>query len=300
MRYRMRVFIMTLAAVAAFSGAASAQEPGRTPEKPVVASVPAPEGWKTCPRCQNETDRREANARYKVEGHAFNPRDLSGVWYGDVAAGRLFVNPPPYTPLGKERFEATIGEKNAAGEYLHTKDTSGIGSGAQVNCDPRGWPRLATSNYGFEFIMLPDRVVQFFEQTHTWRTIWTDGRKLPENPPELRWLGWNVGRWDGNTFVVESTGFDDRSWISATQPDGGFPHSDQMRVTERWRRVNYGTIEVQITITDPEIYTKPWPLPSLQAALAPGAEIWEYFCVPSDFNTFNNDVYLPVATGEKK
>ena len=83
MRYRMRVFIMTLAAVAAFSGAASAQEPGRTPEKPVVASVPAPEGWKTCPRCQNETDRREANAKCKVEGHAFNPRDLSGVWCED-------------------------------------------------------------------------------------------------------------------------------------------------------------------------------------------------------------------------
>ena len=73
-----------------------------------------------------------------------------------------------------------------------------------------------------------------------------------------------------------------------------------MRVTERWRRVNYGAIEVQITITDPEIYTQPWALPSLQAALNPGAEIWEYFCVPSDFNTFNNDVYLPVATGEKK
>ena len=68
MRYRMRVFIMTLAAVAAFSGAASAQEPGRTPEKPVVASVPAPEGWKTCPRCQNETDRREANASAQSRG----------------------------------------------------------------------------------------------------------------------------------------------------------------------------------------------------------------------------------------
>jgi hypothetical protein len=90
----MRVFIVAVAAGAALSDAASAQAPGRTPEKPVVASVPAPEGWKSCPRCQNETDRREANARYKVEGHAFNPRDLSGVWYGDVAAGRFFVNPP--------------------------------------------------------------------------------------------------------------------------------------------------------------------------------------------------------------
>ncbi len=301
MRYGMRVCIVTLAAVAAVPWAASAQAPGRTPERPVVASVPSPPGWSTCPRCQNESDRREANARLKVEGHAFNPRDLSGIWYGgEGGGGKLFADPPPFTPLGKERFDATIGEKNAAGEYLHTKDTSGQGGGAQVNCDPRGWPRLATGNYGFEFIMLPDRVLQFFEQTHTWRTIWTDGRKLPENPPELRWLGWNVGRWEGNTFVVESNGYDDRSWLSQTQPDGGWPHSDEMRVVERWRRLNYGTIEVQITIIDPPTYTKPWTLRPLTVSMSAGTEIWEYFCVPSDFNTFNNDIYLPVAQPEKK
>jgi hypothetical protein len=300
MRYGMRVFIVTLATVAALSGAASAQAPGRTPEKPVVASVPSPEGWNTCPRCQNEADRRTANARFKVEGHAFNPRDLTGIYYGGEGGNKLFADPPPFTALGKERFQATIGEKNAAGEYLHTKDTSGQGGGAQVNCDPRGWPRLAAGNYGFEFVMLPDRVLQFFEQTHTWRTIWTDGRTLPENPPELRWMGWNVGRWEGNTFIVESTGYDDRSWLAQAQPDGGWPHSDQMRVTERWRRLNYGTIEFQITITDPEIYTKPWALRPVQVPLVPGTEIWEYFCVPSDFNTFNNDIYLPVAQPEKK
>jgi hypothetical protein len=300
MRYRISVSIIALTVIMSVAAPAAAQAPGRQPEKPAVGSVPPPPGWNACPRCQNEQDRQQARAKNKVEGHAFNPRDLSGVWYGGVAGGGIFRNPPAFTPLGKERFEATIGEKNAAGEYLHTKDTSGEAGGAQVNCDPRGWPRLTGANYGFEFVMLPDRVLQFFEQTHTWRTIWTDGRKLPENPPQLHWMGWNVGRWEGNTFVVESTGYDDRSWLSDTTPDGGWPHTDQMKVVERWRRLNYGTIEVQITVIDPQIYTAPWVTQPMRVNLAPGTELWEYFCVPSDFNTFNNDVYLPVAGGDKK
>ena len=133
--------------------------------------------------------------QYKVEGHRFNPRDLSGVW-GNQGLDRGPDQPPPFTPWGKEQFDATIGAKNAAGEPLHSKDTSGEGTGSQINCDPKGWPRLHTYNYGFEFVMLPDRVLQFFEMTHTWRTIWTDGRKLPASPPEPRWMGWNVGRWE--------------------------------------------------------------------------------------------------------
>jgi hypothetical protein len=301
MRYRTIVSIVALLALVASPSAAPAQGQGQGAAKPsVIPSVPPPPGWKACPRCQNDPDRRDANARYKVEGHAFNPRDLSGVWYQAPGAGAIFRNPPPFTPWGKERFDATIGEKNAAGEYLHTKDTSGEAGGAPINCDPRGWPRLATANYGFEFVTLPDRVLQFFEQTHTWRTIWTDGRKLPEVPPQLHWMGWNVGHWDGDTFIVESTGYDDRSWLSHTQPDGGWPHSDEMRVVERWRRLNYGTLELQITIIDPRTYTKPWVMQPVRISLAPGTELWEYFCVPSDFNTFNTDIYLPVATGEKK
>lgn len=297
MRYRMIVSIVALAAIVLLPSAAPTQAQGQA--KPsVVPSVPPPPGWNACPRCQNDQDRREANSKGKVEGHAFNPRDLSGVWY--QGTGAIFRNPPPFTPWGKERFDATIGEKNAAGEPLHSKDTSGEGGGAQVNCDPRGWPRLSTANYGFEFVTLPGRVLQFFEQTHTWRTIWTDGRKLPENPPELRWMGWNVGRWEGDTFIVESTGYDDRSWLSDTTPDGGWPHSDEMRVVERWRRLNYVTLELQMTVNDPKTYIKPWVTQPARITLAPGTELWEYFCVPSDFNTFNNSVYLPVATGDKK
>src|SRR5262245_14110808 len=86
-------------------------------------SVPAPEGWKTCPRCQNNKDRADAKTTYKVEGHAFSPRDLSGVW-GFGGAGGAFRDTPPLTEWGKQQHAATMSEKNAAGEYLHDKDTS--------------------------------------------------------------------------------------------------------------------------------------------------------------------------------
>ena len=299
MRLRIIVSMVSLAIMLSSAATAAAQNP--EPAKPeAIPSVPPPEGWKACPRCQNEADRQKANAEHKVQGRKFNPRDLAGVW-GYNGVGTTFRNsPPPLTAWGKERFDATIGEKNAAGEPLHSKDTSGEGSGSQVNCDPKGYPRLHTYNYGFEFVMLPDRVIQFFELTHTWRTIWTDGRKLPASPPQLHWMGWNVGRWEGDTFVIESTGYDDRSWLSDTTPDGGWPHSDEMRVVERWRRVNYGTLEAQITVIDPKTYTKPWVTPRATISLVPGAELWEDFCVPSDYNAFNNDVYLPVANGGQK
>ena len=108
-------------------------------------------------------------------------------------------------------------------------------------CDPLGYPRWFAYNYGMQFVVLPDRVLQFFELGHTWRDIWTDGRKLPENPPQPRWLGYAVGRWDGDTFVIESTGYDDRAWLQEDRRDRrwGFPHSDQLRLVERYRRTSF-------------------------------------------------------------
>jgi len=303
--------VPALAAVVAFSSSALAQAQGQEPVRQnqfggstdhtgPIPSIPPPAGWKTCPRCQNRQDRTDADIKYKVEGHPFDPHDLSGLW-GFIGVGDVFRNPPPLTPWGKQQHEATIGEKNADGEPLHSKDTSGYGGGSPIVCDPHGWPRLYRSNDGgFEFVTLPDRVLQFFEVTHTWRTIWTDGRKLPDDPPELRWLGWNVGRWEGDTFVVESNGFDDRSWIYQSSPDGGWTHSDEMRVVERWRRVNYGTLEAQLTVIDPKTYMEPWVTLKITVALVPGAELWEYFCAPSDHITFNNDVFLPVSGAVKK
>ena len=308
MRSRIILMIIALVVVVVFSSALMAQAPGGNrnggqsqPGHTPLPSNPPPEGWHNCPRCDNNDDRAKAWQEYKVDGHPFNPKDLSGVWgwgLGNTVDDAL--NPktiPALTEYGKKLRAATMADK---GQAAHSKDTSGRGSGSPINCDPYGWPRLYTYSYGFEFAMMPDRVVQFFEFDHTWRTIWTDGRKLPADPPEPHWMGWNVGHWEGNTFVIESNGYDERSWLNSSNPDGGYPHSDQMKITERYTRTSFGTLEAQMTIEDPKVFTQPWVTPKSVIKLNPANELWETFCAPSDYAQFNEKVFDPAANAGQK
>jgi len=250
--------------------------------------TPGP-GWMTCPRCQTPQHVRDSRAKYKVEGHPFNPRDLTGVW-GENGMELDLKSLPEMTPEGKKLYEGTKAEETAPGV------TASNSKDGMLTCDPLGYPRAFAYNYGFEFAMLPDRVVQFFEWGHTWRTIWTDGRKLPTDPPQSRWLGYAVGHWEGDTFVVEGTGYDDRSWVSEDRRNRthGLVHSDQMQTVERYHRTSFGTLEATLTINDPKIYTKPWTTAG-KITLRPGTELWEYFCVPSESNDYNNKVTNPGA-----
>jgi len=291
------VAVLTLPASALAQGGQGQNGPN-TQARTAQPSIQFPPGWKPCPRCQNNEDRRQDAVKYKIQGHPFDRHDLTGVW-GYDGNNRAFTNPPELTPLGKQQHDATFGAKAADGTPLHSKDTSGRGLGSKINCDPLGWPRLYTYNYGFEFVTLPDRVIQFFEIGHTFRTIWTDGRKLPAEPPEPRWMGWNVGHWEGDTFVVESNGYDDRSWLQESRPDGGWTHSDEMRVIERYRRVDYSTLESEVTVIDPKIYKQPWVTQKATTKLVPGAEIGEDYCVPSDYLQFNENIYGTIS-GTKK
>lgn len=247
-------------------------------------------GWLPCPRCQTAQERTEA--RQKVDGKAFDPRDIAGVWGNNGVELNIVV--PPFTPKGKEMYDATRADETPDGVAIsNSKDPMLI-------CDPLGYPRWFAYNYGFQFVVLPDRVMQFFELGHTWRDIWTDGRKLPEDPPQPRWLGYAVGRWDDKTFVVESNGYDERSWITEDRRDRrwGFPHSDQMRVVERYTRTGSGTLDAELTVIDPVVFTKPWTTRAV-IQLSPGTEIGEYMCVPSENEAFNAQKIRPQVTGEK-
>ena len=97
-------------------------------------------------------------------------------------------------------------------------------------CDPVGYPRIAFYNaYPMEFVQTKDRLIEFFDFFYVHRTIYLDGRKLPDDP-EPTWYGYSVGHWDGNTLVVETTGFNDGSWLD----NDGHPHSDEMKLEERF------------------------------------------------------------------
>jgi hypothetical protein len=288
MRYTIPILSIVML-IAVFWPPASAQqlqlgkEPGL--EVPEVTAGP---GWKTCPRCQNNAHIRAARETYKVDGHPFNPRDLSGVW-GNNGIDLDWKTLPPLTAYGRELWQAT----QAVQTHPEIPPTNG-GDGSKdpmLHCDPLGYPRSFTYNYGFEIVHLPDRVVQFFEWGNYHRIIWTDGRKLPDDPPQPRWYGYNVGHWEGDTFVVESNGFEARSWVvdDKRSQQRGMPHSDEMKVTERYKRTSYGNLQIELTIIDPKVYEKPWTTVG-NVDLRPGAELGEYYCVPSDSEQYNREV----------
>jgi hypothetical protein len=247
--------------------------------------------WKPCPQCISPADK--VKQRAATANLPFNPRDLSGLWGDNQNRLQLSNDVPPMTPLGKQQYDATETEYSASGTPVSNwKDP-------MLRCDPMGWPRYFTYNYGFELLHLPDRTLQFFEMWHTWRTIWTDGRPLPK-APDPRFLGYSVGRWEGDTFVVDSYGFDERTWLSEERKERthGFPHSDQLRTEERYKRVNHNSLDVTLTITDPKIFTAPWVTKGT-FLLNPGTELWEDFCVPTEAEWFNREIVRP-ATDAKK
>ena len=123
----------------------------------------------------------------------------------------------------------------------------------------------------------------------------TDGRPLPE-APDPRFLGYSVGRWEGDTFVIESYGFDERTWLSEDRRERthGFPHSEELRTVERYTRVAHNNLDVSLTITDPEMYEAPWETTG-EFLLNPGTELWEDFCVPTEAEWFNREVLRPAT-----
>ena len=112
-----------------------------------------------------------------------------------------------------------------------------------------------------------------FEHDHWVRQIWMDGRELPEDPAPT-WMGYSVGRWEGDTLVVDTVGFNDKTWLDQV----AHPHTEKLHLEDRWRRVEPEVLEVEFTFEDPEAYTRPWTGKRL-FGLKPDWEIQEeVFC----------------------
>ena len=123
-------------------------------------------------------------------------------------------------------------------------------------CLPPGVPRMMYTPYPAQIYQMPDRILFVYEGgAHVWRLVWMDGRKLPNvddiNPD---FLGYSVGRWEGDTLVIDSVGFNTSTWLDAS----GHPHGEQLKVTEKYTRTSFNNIKIEATITDPEYYTKPF------------------------------------------
>ncbi|HEY1754366.1 MAG TPA: hypothetical protein VGG72_03145 [Bryobacteraceae bacterium] len=152
-------------------------------------------------------------------------------------------------------------------------------------CLPPGVPRMMYTPYPAQIYQMPDRIVMVFEGgAHVWRLIWMDGRELPKSSDDINpdYLGYSVGHWEGDTLVVNSMGFNHQTWLDAS----GHPHGEKLKVTERYTRTNFNTIQLAATIDDPDYYTEPWTTVTQITWTANthgpwsmrGGELMEYIC----------------------
>lgn len=217
--------------------------PGRGPA-PVPLSQVKGETW-------NNTGLRAIPADTNPDGPAPR-RDLTGIW--DPARGgigpRGARNPAPLTEWGQK-----LGNTHNSGDGIRQVPTEQINDPLSTMGDPGGYPRqLLFELRHVQFLNTPQSVVALFMWERRWRVIWTDGRRLPTDP-DPRWYGYSIGRWeDDYTFVVNSNGTDERTWLD----NAGNPHSNELRVEERWHRISEKKLELTVLLDDPKAYTKPW------------------------------------------
>lgn len=197
--------------------------------------------------------------------------DLSGIWQKSGGGPGLIEGEPPMTPWGLEKY--------AAAKPIHGPRTVSPteSTAAELKCFPMGIPGTYFRPRTFEIVQNPGRAIMLFEVDHIWRQIHMDGRGFPEAMLDT-WMGYSIGRYDGDTFIVESRYF--KGWEATAQrwlDRLGHPFSDELKVTERFRRVNQTTLENQITIDDPVAYTRPWDA-KMTYRLREKFEMGEFVC----------------------
>jgi hypothetical protein len=203
------------------------------------------------------------NLAAPVPKHATGKPVLAGLWrpspgmVGDIARN-LKPGEVPYQPWA----EALFKERRANS----SKDDP------TANCIVGGVPRSDLVGYPFKILEVPGMVVILYEAVHSYRQIFTDGRSFPAdmNPS---WFGYSIGHWDGDALVVETRGFNDKGWLD----NGGKPTTDQLKVTERFIRKDFGNMDIEITVDDPKAYTKPWTV-TQPLAFQADTELLEYIC----------------------
>jgi len=219
----------------------------------------------------------KASATPAKTDSALRPHDLSGLWFGGVGGGlRVAGKIPPMLPEAQARFNANTAE---------LKSDRTISADPTFRCEPPGVPHIyGVGGYSVEFVQTPERIIMFYESLHTFRSFWMDGRKPPEDADPL-WLGFSVGHWDGNDLVVDTTGFNDKTWLNGA----GYPHSESLHVVERFHRVDAKHMQLEITIDDPKSYTMPWKM-GVNFTLQPTWEFGESFCIPTNQSSFKSQI----------
>ena len=188
--------------------------------------------------------------------------DLSGIW---AAADNKYLQ-----NLAADGIEVPF---QPWAEKLYRDRSENLGKGRpSERCLTHGVTDFDALGINWKIIQTPGMIAVLYEAYNHYRQIFLDGRPLPK-PTQPAYLGYSVGRWEGETLVVETTGFNDVGWLD----DGGHPQTEALHVTERFRRRDFGHMDLQLTIDDPKAYTKPWG-PTLRLNFQPDDELMESIC----------------------
>jgi hypothetical protein len=245
----------------------------------MLAQMPAPESG-------------AAKAKGGAQADAHN---LSGMWnfYNNTPGQGIYATPskdaPPMTDWAKARYAQAkpgYGPKAQAG-----------GNDPILRCYPSGIPRLLFFPQPFEIVQASDRVFMFFEREHEFRQIWTDGHSHPKDV-EPTWMGDSVGKWEGDTFVVDTVGLTERSWLDFY----GDPHSDDIHMIERYKRTAPDSLTLQLIVEDPKAYTKTWVGDTKIYKLLAGKKAYmeELPCIFDEENSFTDRIRMPAVKGPNK
>lgn len=208
--------------------------------------------------------------------------DLSGLWANYCPAGDQMVLCLPEIAVPQVFGDIGRGVKGGlpyqswAADLVKARRADNGKDDPTTHCLPGGIAKLHTSVFLRKIIQIPGLIVFLSERNASYRQVYTDGRALPEelNPA---WNGYSTGRWEGDTLVVETTGFMDGQWLDRS----GSPLTSAARMTERFRRPNYGTLEIELTVDDRKAYTKPWSI-QLKQSIQLDSDLLDYICLENE------------------
>jgi hypothetical protein len=206
---------------------------------------------------------------------AVSSQDLSGIWarLRDGAPARGYEDyvldfgksDSPMTPWAAAKYKIT-------GAKYHGDDPNTVLSDPVFQCFPPGVPRIYLFNFPMQIVQIPGQILMLFEYDHFVRRIYTNGRPHDASQGPL-WMGDSIGKWEGDTLVVDTVDFNDKTLIDRV----GRPHSDALHLIERIRHIDRDSLEINFTVDDPKAYTKPWGA-KLIFAQKPDWKIMEQIC----------------------
>ncbi|HEX5229704.1 MAG TPA: hypothetical protein VFW44_18455 [Bryobacteraceae bacterium] len=243
----------------------------------VLIALPLCAQWlkvpdKSIPRTKDGKPDVSAPAPRQSDGRV----DLEGIW---IAPGPKYLQnlaadlKPEQVPM--QPWAAALTKDRMTGAHA--------GEESDANCLPQGVPKINVTPVPFKIVEEPGEVIILYEAFGIYRQIFTDGRALPKDPNPA-WMGYSVGKWEKDSLVVTTSGFNGKAWLD----QAGHPQTDDAVVTERFRRPDFGHLTIEVTINDPKAYTRPWTVTEGMNFLA-DTELLEFIC-----NENNRDIpHLP-------